>query len=248
MALGLDSSQSTQIVPATNDFVEDLQAASTSEPTVAVPSSPCLDELYDSSEFSGILDGSIFDQISASDDCTEEAFSSDSCDMVCDPESHPESLSSPDFIKDEPDSPIPVPSLTLDEQADVPVATDGRIDGDGEFEVRTPAKGKALYTRPVDATDRTIQKLFPEWTLRLERNQFNAWKKKSRIRKLSPRENELLKKYRRTMLARVYADRARHRRAAKHGAATSKISTLQKENVRLRQRVAELERRLGIGG
>lgn len=134
----------------------------------------------------------------------------------------------------------------IETSEDIPIASDAKLDGDGEFTVITPAKGKALYTDPVDTTDRNIQKLFPEWTLRLERNQFNAWRKKSNVRKLNTRENEVLKRYRRTMLARVYADRARHLRAAKHGAATSRVDQLHQENIRLRQRVAALERKLSL--
>lgn len=111
----------------------------------------------------------------------------------------------------------------------------------GEFAVTAPPKGKPLYTAPVDAAERVIQKLFPEWTLRLERNEFNKWKKQHRVRKLTPVENDVLKKLRRTMLARVYADRARHRRAAKHGAAASQVGALKEENRRLRHRLAVLE-------
>lgn len=242
---GLDTSQNsamtTHIVPANSDIHQEVQAGSNCLGTLVVPSSPCAEECYgrlDDSE-----DFSFFDRIARSNDLLNL------CDMTCDPESHSELFHTeePINIKDEPVSPAPSPTSILDEPLDIPVAPDAKIDGDGEFVVHTPAKGKALYTRPVDATDRMIQRLFPEWTLRLERNQFNAWKKKSGVRKLNPRENDLLKKYRRTMLARVYADRARHRRAAKHGAATSKIDKLFEENARLRQRVSDLERKLGIG-
>ena len=111
----------------------------------------------------------------------------------------------------------------------------------GEFAVTAPPKGKPLYAAPADAAERAIQKLFPEWTLRLQRNEFNKWKKQHRVRKLTPAENEVLKKLRRTMLARVYADRARHRRAAKHGAAASQVGALKEENRRLRHRLAVLE-------
>lgn len=126
-----------------------------------------------------------------------------------------------------------------------------RIDGEGEFQVICPANCKPLYQLPKDATERAIQRLFPEWTLRLKRNDFNNWKKKKGIRRLTPKENERLKLYRRTMLARVYADRARQRRQTKQGQAETTISQLERENAQyrsenatLRSRIAELEKSL----
>lgn len=127
-----------------------------------------------------------------------------------------------------------------------------RIDGEGEFQVVCPANCKPLYQPPKDVTERALQRIFPEWTLRLKRNDFNNWKKKKGIRRLTPKENERLKLYRRTMLARVYADRARQRRQTKQGQAQSAISQLQQENAQyknenatLRSRIVELERILG---
>lgn len=111
----------------------------------------------------------------------------------------------------------------------------------GEFAVTAPPKGKPLYAAPAGAAERAIQKLFPEWTLRLQRNEFNKWKKQNRVRKLTAGENDVLKKFRRTMLARVYADRARRGRAARHGAAASQVGALKAENKKLRQRLAFLE-------
>lgn len=109
------------------------------------------------------------------------------------------------------------------------------------YSVTVAPKGKPLYCAPEDRDDQAVQRLFPEWTLRLERNLFNRWKKKNGVRKLTAAENDRLKKYRRTMLARVYADRARHRRAGQHNHAESLAVQLQSENAALRARVAELE-------
>lgn len=109
------------------------------------------------------------------------------------------------------------------------------------YSVTVAPKGKPLYCSPEDRDDHAVQRLFPEWTLRLERNLFNKWKKKNGVRKLTAAENDRLKRYRRTMLARVYADRARHRRAGKHSHAEALAVQLQSENATLRARVAELE-------
>lgn len=112
------------------------------------------------------------------------------------------------------------------------------IDG---FKVTAPQNGKPLYSTPTDVHEETIQSIFPEWTLRLERSDFNKWKKKNRVPKLTVQESDCLRKYRRTMLARVYADRARHRRTAKHVDTQATVTQLLAENATLRARIAKLE-------
>lgn len=193
-----------------------------------VPGSPVQLDADDQEDFSQLFD----------DEFHYEVFESNDCDDV--PSNNGGSL----MPKPEP---VSIPEDGPLQSAPVPVAraeAKPKIQGDNEFKVIAPAKCKPLYSSPVDATDRAVQKLFPEWTLRLERSKFNRWRKKQQIRKLTPKENELLKRYRRTMLARVYADNARQRRTERAHCTLSEVELLRSENHGLRLRVAELERML----
>lgn len=104
-----------------------------------------------------------------------------------------------------------------------------------------PSK-KALYGAPIDANDARVQALFPEHVLAYEPDEFKRWKKSHGIRRLASAETHRLGHYRRKMLARVYAERARQIRKHRHTDTQHEVQRLQAENAALRQRVAVLER------
>lgn len=106
-----------------------------------------------------------------------------------------------------------------------------------------PSK-KALYGAPIDANDARVQALFPEHVLAYEPDEFKRWKKSHGVRRLSSAETHRLGHYRRKMLARVYAERARQIRKHKHKDTQHEVQRLQTENAALRHRVAVLEQQL----
>eukprot|EP00040_Diaphanoeca_grandis_P034488 m.213886 g.213886 ORF g.213886 m.213886 type:complete len:298 (-) comp33163_c1_seq1:696-1589(-) len=93
-----------------------------------------------------------------------------------------------------------------------------------------------------DPLDKHIYTMFPMEVLRLERSSFNKWKKTNRTRKLKPDETKRLAKIRRTILARVYAERARQRRDADHKGTKAECTELRAENARLKAHIAKLEK------
>lgn len=97
-----------------------------------------------------------------------------------------------------------------------------------------------------DDLDLSIFRLFPIPVLRKERSEFNKWKKANRIRKLDPRETKRLAKIRRTMLARVYADRARQRREKTHKEAQTECERLRAELKCMKIKVAKYEKMLAL--
>lgn len=106
-----------------------------------------------------------------------------------------------------------------------------------------PSK-KALYGTPIDANDARVQALFPEHVLAYEPDEFKRWKKSHGIRRLASAETRRLGHYRRKMLARVYAERARQIRKHRHNDTQHEVQQLQAENAALRHRVVVLERLL----
>jgi len=208
---------------------------------LAVPSSPGALELGVDDTETDVFLNSIFNEADTHPEVTGAAFDPEALSTACGRALLAARSDSFDMLKQE---------LQEEDDDDDTFASDDRagsplsrapMELHGEFAVSAPPKGKPLYGAPADAAERSVQALFPEWTLRLQRNEFNKWKKLHHSRKLTAAESAVLRRFRRTMLARVYADRARHRRAAKHGADAEKVDALQAENRLLRARLAVLE-------
>ena len=84
--------------------------------------------------------------------------------------------------------------------------------------------------------------IFPKHVLELDRKSFNRWKKDHSIRKRKKSEQGLVTRIRRTLLARVYAQRTREKQINSFEDARVKINELKHENRKLRQIIQELER------
>lgn len=95
--------------------------------------------------------------------------------------------------------------------------------------------------------DSRLERLFPMEALRMPRKDFSAWRKKyhnSRVRNLSPKETKRLAAKRRTILARVYAERARARKGLENQEVKVRLREVQAENAKLKETVARLEQTL----
>lgn len=206
---------------------------------LAVPSSPGALELGVDDTETDVFLNSIFNEADTHPEVTGAAFDPEALSTECGRALLAARSDSFDTLKQELQEEDD--EYASDDRAGSPLPSGAPMEMHGEFAVSAPPKGKPLYGAPADAAERSVQALFPEWTLRLQRNQFNKWKKLHRVRKLTAAESAVLRRFRRTMLARVYADRARHRRAAKHGADAEKVDALQAENRLLRERLAVLE-------
>ena len=77
--------------------------------------------------------------------------------------------------------------------------------------------------------------------LGLDRAAFCQWKRGRKLELTKP-EATRLAQYRRQMLARVYAERARQARNEQHRGVVAELARLKRENTALHIRVAELER------
>lgn len=206
---------------------------------LAVPSSPgALERGVDDTETDVFLN-SIFNEADTHPEVTGAAFDPQALSTACGRALLAARSDSFDTLKQELQE--EEDTFASADRAGSPLPSGAPMEMRGEFAVSAPPKGKPLYGAPADAAERSIQALFPEWTLRLQRSEFNKWKKLHHTRNLTAAESAVLRRFRRTMLARVYADRARHRRAAKHGADAEKVDALQAENRLLRERLAVLE-------
>jgi len=104
----------------------------------------------------------------------------------------------------------------------------------------SPSLASCLIPLTDDPLDKAIYKLFPMHVLRLERAVFNKWKKDHKTRKLTSDEARQLARIRRTMLARVYAERARQRRDTDHRDTKNECDILRAEVERLQAMVGDL--------
>lgn len=95
--------------------------------------------------------------------------------------------------------------------------------------------------------DRRLRKLVPERVLALDRAAFCQWKRGRKLELTKP-EATRLGQYRRQMLARVYAERARQARNEQHRGVVAELARLKRENTALHIRVAELERLVACSG
>lgn len=207
---------------------------------LAVPSSPGALELGVDDTETDVFLNSIFNEADTHPEVTGAAFDPEALSTACGRALLAARSDSFDTLKQELQQEED-DTFASDDRAGSPLPSEAPMESHGEFAVSAPPKGKPLYGAPADAAERSVQALFPEWTLRLQRIEFNKWKKLNHTRKLTAAESAVLRRFRRTMLARVYADRARHRRAAKHGADAEKVDALQAENRLLRERLAVLE-------
>jgi hypothetical protein len=104
-----------------------------------------------------------------------------------------------------------------------------------------PGSRRKVQEEIKDELDRTIYALIPMHALRLPRKEFQEWKSRSNLRKLTVSEQRRLAKIRRMILARVYAERTRLRKIDESEKNGEVLTRLKSENSRLRKRAAKLE-------
>jgi len=125
------------------------------------------------------------------------------------------------------------------------IVGDGGCDGGRDSSVSPANSGSSDGDDGDDGDDATaiierLTALFPMHVLRMPRKQFTAWRS-ANVRLLSSRESKHLTKLRRTILARVYAERTRQRKQSEHKTISAKLVQLQHENDRLRRSLTKLE-------
>lgn len=97
-------------------------------------------------------------------------------------------------------------------------------------EPTSPTYARSISPESDDQLEKSLALRFPEEVLKMNRYEFNIWKKTNHPHPLSQRETKALAKLRRRVLSRVYANRARSRR-------TVEREMLKRENELLRQQM-----------